>query len=44
MTRSVSRMTAAPAPCDGAHLDISIACAWWLIMPDMKWMSAAVYG
>src|SRR5688500_6095220 len=42
--RSDSRTTAGLAPCVGAHFAILIACAWWLIMPDMKWMSAAVYG
>src|SRR6185503_2979795 len=32
------------APWDGAHPAIRTACAWWRIIPEKKWMSAAVAG
>src|SRR5690348_4034664 len=38
------RCTASLAPWVGAIFAITIACAWWWIIVDMKWMSAAVYG
>src|SRR5262245_61376253 len=43
-TRSEKRTTPGLAPRVGDHLAIFTAGAWWLIMPDMKRMSADVYG
>ena len=40
-SRSAARLARAMV---GAHFAITMAWAWWWIIPDMKWMSAAVYG
>ena len=44
MMRSQSVRSGALAPCVGAHLAMTMACAWWLIIPCMKYTSASVYG
>ena len=42
MMREVSRSTDGPAPWVGAHADITSACAWCRIIPDMKATSAGL--
>jgi hypothetical protein len=44
MIRSASVRTDALPACVGARRDISMACAWWPIIADMKCTSATVYG
>src|SRR2546422_4486482 len=39
--RSHRARRVALASCEGAQPAISTACAWWWIMPIMKWTSAA---
>ena len=43
MIRSASRRTEALAPWVGAQPAITMAWAWWPIMPDMKCTSASVW-
>src|SRR6478609_6633507 len=44
MIRAARMRTDGPAPCEGAQPAITMAWAWWAIMPVMKATSAAVYG
>src|SRR5258706_123427 len=44
MMRAQSVWTEELAPCVGHQRAMTMACAWWLIIPVMKSISALVYG